>query len=512
MQIMRIKGFAGYVKKLLHAVQPHVPVGGLEISDSTLSYVSLDANAKKIKVVSVKMPAQAIQGGVMKDAAAVRRSLNELHNKITHKKENRISVIVSLSDVNVYSQTFSLPPIEESNKKEAIRLNLETISPIKFSEAYTGYQLLGKGSATEEEYLASFSDSSIINSTYQVLKDSFFSPIAIEQRAYSLARLITQLGATYDQAKSYFVLHISGDGLSFSVIRNGNLYFNRFVLWDVVLKNGAQDRQISFQEFEKVIVQESRRVINYFSSRFSDNIQSIYIVAPGLEDQVTGIVEKNLPYSAELLTIKNYEVGMEWAASLGAALRGLVPRSRDFDISVAPEDAQEVFFHSQILSFITLWRNLAAVVFFVILLSLLVTFSFLRSYETQLAGDLSRLAARHNVAYLKQLQDEAKKFNTDVEQALEAHNQQTHWENQIRKVFDSAQGLVTIVRFYAQSKTNPIILNGEAPNEQAVVAFKNNLESLKIFSNVDLPLSAITPLSDSRVSFKITFKILDSAL
>jgi len=499
----------GYIKKVLHTIQPNVPVGGLEISDTTILYASFHPETRALKTISVKVPPEALEGGVIKNRQMFDRALNELHSAITHVQDKRISVIVSISDANVYSQTFTLPPIDEASKKEAIRLNLETISPINFSNAYVGYQNIGQGSSGESEFIASFVDRTIITTLYEALKNNFFSPIAIEQRAYSLVRLLASLETTFDKKQSYFVMHINQDGLSFSVVRNGLLYFNRFVLWSVVAKEMGGERQISLKKFEEVIVQESRRVINYFSSRFSEPIKTIYMIAPGLEAQVMAIIQKNLPYQAQQMTLKGYQAQSSWAASMGAALRGLFPRSKDFDISIAPEDAQQVFFHSQILAFMRLWRNIAAVVFVVTILSLLTVFSFLSSYEEKLAGDLGNLVATHNVSYLKELQKESSQFNTNVQQALKARQQQTHWGKPLRSIFGLADANASINRFYAQSLSSPVVLNGEATSEQAAVAFKNKLESLGILSQIDLPLSAITTLSEGNIGFKITFKLLE---
>lgn len=502
----------GYIKKVLHTIQPNVPVGGLEVSDVALLYASFHPETRALKTISVKVPPGALEGGVVKNRQALSRALKELHDAITHTQDKRISVIVSISDANVYSQTFTLPPIDEASKKEAIRLNLETISPINFSNAYVGYQHIGEEPSGESEFIASFVDKTIITSLYEALKDNFFSPIAMEQRAYSLVRLLASLETTFDKKQSYFVMHINQDGLSFSVIRNGLLYFNRFVLWSAVAKELGGERQISLQKFEEVIVQESRRVINYFSSRFSEPIKTIYMIAPGLENQVTGIIQKNLPYHAQQITLKGYAPQSSWEASMGAALRGLFPRSKDFDISVAPEDAQQVFFHSQVLSFMGLWRNIAAVVFVVVLLSLLTVFSFLSSYETKLAADLGNLVATHNVSYLKELQRESSQFNTNVQRALQARTQQTHWERPLRSIFALADANASINRFFAQSLASSVVLNGEATSEQAAVAFKNKLESLGILSQVDLPLSAITTLSEGSIGFKITFKLIEAKL
>lgn len=500
------------LKKIGRILNPKVEVGGLEISDSGAVFMLIIPETKKISSTSIKFSNGVVVGGKVQNRSDFVNALKRLHSSITSVKNNKIPVVVSISDTSIYTQQFVLPNLKLATLEEAVRLNLQVISPIDFTSAYSDWQKVEvtDGSARETEILASFVEKSAIDRIYSALLESQFIAVAVEQRAASLTRVVSWLSNSYNSKDSYFLLYVSSDGLGFAIIRYGYLYFNRFTPWSALAHYSSGQKQISFKEFSETIIQESQRVINFYSSHFNSVINSIYIIAPNLEQQVKQIVESNFPFKVEPLILKDYQVDQSWLVALGAALRGIVPRSIDTEISLAPEGTETQFFRSRVLVFTVLWRNVLAAVFTIILLSTVGVYLFLGNFINRLAEDFSNVAGNYNIAYLNALKNEAINFNKSATAALTAKSQQTKWSQALLGITNQAVSGVSVDRIYVQSLDLPVVLNGRAPTSNAALDFKNKLAVLPYINGINLPLSSLVPTGISEVSFTISFKIIQS--
>jgi Tfp pilus assembly PilM family ATPase len=495
------------LKKVLRILRPRVLTGGLDISDTALFYTAVEPETGAVAQFSVALPAGVVIGGKVAEPAQLTGALKDLHHQITAADSQRLAVVVSISDANVYSQTFSLPPLKSANLEEAVDLNLRTISPVELAQTYHGYHRVGITRTGEIELLGSFVERGIVDPLYDALSEAAFIAVAVEQRALSLIRIIANHSADFDWQAAYCLLHITSDGLSFSIVRGGSLYFNRFASWSLIPGAAGDGREISMSDFRNIVVQESHRVINYYASRFGDHLTAIYVIAPGLSEAVQTIMRENFSYSVRSPALKDFVMDDTWLPSLGAALRGLESKARDIQISLAPEGAREQFFHSQTLVFIRLWRAIIASAFFVILVAFLGAFLFLSSLVTRLNDEMANLSTNFNTTYLEALRGEAAKFNTYVDRALTARGQQTRWENIIQSIFEAAGQDATVKRLSISDPTAPVLLDAEAPSESNAVAFKNKLEKLSFVGAVDLPLANLLPVSSSTIAFRITFTL-----
>lgn len=498
-----------FLKKVFRFLKPYLEIGGLVISDSGLTFFSFGEKRGQLQKFSLKFPVGVIEEGKLINPKEFFNSLKSLHHQITSKESEKIPVIVSLSDANVYTQLFSLPLLKDANLEEAVRLNLQVISPLDFSRAYSDWQKvesLHSNSNYEIEILSSFISKEIVDSFYHQLVQANFLPLAIEQKAMSIIRLINFEEKNTLGEEDFFVLYIDSDGLSFSIVHKHSLYFNHFSSWSTVASNYSLEREISFADFRNLVIQETHRVINFYSSRFSRDIKNVYLIAPGLEKEVSGILKDNFSLQILPFQIKSYPLELSFACALGAALRGLIPRFQDTEISLAPEGTEIQFFHSQVLSFVRLWRNILIVSLSVILTAFLGIFIFLNLFIKSLTNDLSNISSSYNTAYFNSLKNEANDFNLKVEKALTVKSQQTRWAWLIEELYQKAsENKITIERILIQSPDVPIIVNARASSESEAVEFKKSLEKINGLSKVDLPLASLTPLESNLVSFQVTF-------
>jgi hypothetical protein len=246
--------------------------------------------------------------------------------------------------------------------------------------------------------------------------------------------------------------------------------------------------------------------MNFYSSHFNENISSLYIVAPGIEDQVKQIIEINFPFKVEPLVLKDFVIEHSWLAALGAALRGTIPRSLDTEISLAPQGTETLYFHSQILTFVHLWRNIIISVFVILFLAGVGLYLFLGQVINKSVADFQKIVGGYNVSYLSALRKQANDFNDLIEAATEAKREQVQWSKILSDIYAQAGKDITIERIYVQSLSLPVIVNGKASSANAAVDFKNRLLGLKFILDVDLPLSSLSVGAD-QTNFSLTFKI-----
>ena len=321
------------LKKFLNILNPQLKIGALEINDLELKFCRLDGNIPFL--ASLKLPAETIKDGKIVNREIFLASLINLHKKIVSKRKKKVCSVINISDSHIYTQVFTLPSIGSNHFEEAAKLNLRMISPIDFENAYADWQMIGKntGPSGESEFLGAFIGKQIVDEFDAVLKEAGFAPAAIEFPGLSLARLAADFGA-FEDGNSYLLLYVGGQGLSFNLIKEGSLYFNHFVSWQSVYGN---ERKVTFEAFKKFVIDEIKRVVSFYGSRFNGQINNFVLVSSGLEKEILKAVSENFPVKSQLLTLKKFkDLPIDWFPVFGSALRGVIPRSQDIIISLAP--------------------------------------------------------------------------------------------------------------------------------------------------------------------------------
>ena len=108
------------------------------------------------------------------------------------------------------------------------------LSPIDFANDYSDWQKLdyNKKDGGDMEILGVFIQKEIIDDFDSSLKAVGFMPVAIEFGGLALGRLIKEGAANIIGTDNHFILFLVGvNGLGFSLLKNGDIYFNHFVSW-----------------------------------------------------------------------------------------------------------------------------------------------------------------------------------------------------------------------------------------------------------------------------------------
>ncbi len=495
--------FKKTLKKLNRLVFPTSQIGGLEITDSVINF--FDLSRRGASVASLRLPPGIVEDGKVKRGEEVNftNALKTIHSQITSDSKKNINVILTLQSNDVYVQSFNVSKAAESNLEEAAELNLRMISPIPINGAYYGWQKIAdvRGSGGTIELLGAFMPSEGIDNIVTALHEANFSVAAVEFSALSLARQLVSLGK-FDETLSYLVMHVTAEGLDFIVIKNNNVYFNYFYPWKLVQEDS---RSITLAHMEMAVGNEVTKVLNFYLGRSGNQLKDVIVVTPSLGEEIIGAVIKKFP-DMKVSFLPSDEV----AVVSGAALRGLIARIEDTNISLTGESAVKIFEEQEVLEFTHLWRKVAITVVSFILLVFSAGDIYISGLHNKLIATASpERNSEEVISELASFQAQAIAFNKAVDLVGSAKKSDVRIAPFLNYLKQLAGTDISFDRLTIQSLSSQIIIIGSAPNNNSVLDFKKKLDGQNQFTNVDVPLSEIAMRSDGKVSFRATFLVRD---
>jgi hypothetical protein len=495
-----MSGFFNKLKFFLEKLSSRPQIDGLYVSDAALQYVFFEFD--KPKTVTLRLPPGIFVNGQLRQPNQFSDVLNRLHKSVVpDKPEQELRVTIVLPASMVYTQGFNIPNVGADRIRETVSLNLQMISPIPVAGANMSAQIIGE---TPDRYdlLGAFVDKNQVNQLKDLLIQSHFAPIAFEFPALALTRLINQ--SAKPSKDSILIFQISGEGLDIFILRNGNLYFNYFRSWQSIQ---GEERSIPRSVFDEVVTDEIRKVLNFFVGRFNETPAEAMIIAPGFESEIAGLLSKNLNLKI-LPLVLNYVPPTSYAA-FGAALRGKVESEGDDlkSINLGGESLARTIYNEQILNFLSLWRNIVAGVFTILLLILILAAGFLVTQSKNLATQLADFPASGSQKELLDLSAKAAEFNGLISTIKEVRGSSSPWYEVLSHLEDVAEkNRIKINNLSVSSLQSPVNLYGTAADYNAVLNFKNILASDKAFMNVNLPITQITITVDNVALFNISFQ------
>ncbi|MBI4993671.1 hypothetical protein HZC33_01800 [Candidatus Wolfebacteria bacterium] len=496
------------IQSILNILNPQPNVGALEISDVDLKFAQIKNN--HLQTHSVKLAEGVVKEGKINDQKGFLEALNNLRSQITDDKKKEIYAIINIPDNNIYLQTLNLPAIAEAELDEAAKLNLRMVSPIDFEKTYADWQLINKSQTIERanqlEILGAFVQSQIIDDIDNSLKQAGFIPTAIEFNSLSLSRLAINLGAEIDAQKPFILIYFGNNGLSFNLIRNGNLYFNHFVSWQLA---SAETSQIPVETFKKLIIDELKKVLSFYTTRSQEPINEIVLAAYGLEENISKIISENFSFKVRPLTLKKIQgIPASWFPAIGSATRAETPWSKDFEISLGKIGTEEKLFQYKSIKFVEIWRDAALISLALVLIIFIGADVFLKKTFDNLEYQFTNMAKNSaEEQEEKNLIKEISSINKQIELANKALEKRTIISSLLEKIKTlSSDNKISFRRIFVQSWTAPIFINAFANDSEAALNFRDKLITDGGFENVDLPITKISP-SEGGVNFTISFKI-----
>lgn len=495
-------------QKCIAVLRAKPVVGGLEISDSGIRFMQWSGS--RWEMASTRLVPGTVVRGEVKNRKEFIDALKLLRFQILGGKKKgsrtRISVVVSLSSINIYTQVFNLPVIEGENLEKAVQLNIQMASPNGAAENYSGWQLVSPVQENMRlEILSAFLSKNVADDLAGAMHEAGFVPVVIESRALSLARVIKETEAKFDPKKSLIVVSVDASGLDVIVVRAGHLHFEYFNSWQDL--QGDQ-RTIPLDVFRSLVLRSINQVLNFYGSHWSDPVSEVLVSAVGLKDEVVNVVKENFEIPVrELTPMISPPVGTEWFVALGGGLRGRMSRREDKDVSLLGIDAQGEFRREQALHFTDFWRTLMPVTIGILLVVFVGFFFFLMGIDKKLKTQAAFQIGGQEMQDINVLQTRAQEFNTFVRLLASANAAAVPKAPVLKNFFSIANSRgVSVNRIRIQSATAPVEFTGAAPSQESVRAFKGDISSSTFFRGVELPFTNVI-CGETQCSFSMTFSI-----
>src|SRR3989344_1027417 len=486
--------------KIFDRLSSRPKMGGLQVTNSGLSYVF--SEAKPPKAYSVKFPPGTLKDGRMQkrdDFIAAGKKLYELID--TDRKKKPAQVIVSLPALTVYTQSFSVPNIDEERLEESAALNLQMLSPVAKDEAYMSFEVIEE-TRDKFDLLGAFVEKRLVDDFRNALQSANFYCIAFEFPSLSLTRLI---GRTVPvDGKPALAMHVSSDGIDFFIVRNGALLFDYFRSWTSIQGSEAT---IQKELFMNTLVGETQKVANFVLSRYKDRLEKVYLMAPSMEEEIKSALSEKVGVSVSPLAIPDAGLPTVWYVPFGASAREFKDGKRDA-INLNDESASDIFFQEHSLSFLYFWRQLASAAAVVLIAAYVLGYSFLNGHLVSLRGQFENSRSQANASELQALKEKADGFNATILDLSREPRKIAEWKIVLSEIGEIAKAeRVTVERIGVVSFGAPVLMNARAPNNAATLAFKNALVARKGISKVDVPLLSIKELEDGSVGFTVSFLV-----
>ncbi len=496
------------IKTALRIINPIPAVGGLEINDTDIKFFLV--KGLSFKKAGLRLPPGIVENGKVKDLRNLALALKSLHAKFASQKEV-VPVVFLMPAENLYVQTFTVPQVDATRLEETARLNLEVISPLEFSKVYASWQKIETASEAinSQELLGAFVEKTVADEFSLAATEAGFAFVAVGFSALALTRVICQEGVGIDQKKSYLVLFFGPNGLEIFIIKNSHLHFHHFTSWRT-LQAEARKGEIGLPEIKKFLTEEVQRIINFYASKWGGVLDAAILLTPGLTSEVSAVVQDEFGLKIQNLTLEHFPNMSEgWLPTLGAALRGLIPRSSDKIISLASTSAQMHYIQARVIKFASFWRKVLIAAFgFFLIAELGVCLIVARE-----AADISLLVTprleSEEVAILSDLQEKSLNLNSLAAKVVAVKESNVDWADGLKRIREIGAGLVRL-RTIAMN-IDSIVIGATAINQEAVIEFRNSLERDSRWQEVRLPLANLKIADDESAEFILNLKIRPKA-
>ncbi len=292
---------------------------GLIINDNSLELLGLTSLGGEFRVSGyawIRIPEGIVKTGKVVEVKALAEEIKKLMESV-RPKPIRESVVLGLPQTQVFLKVFTIPKFEEKELNEAIGWHVGSLGPVLPEEAYTSYELVGKGKKNEVKVLLAAAGRLVVDEYIKAMELAGVGIKAIEPLAIAGARLIDPEQLLN---KSVLNTHLYRNKLSVSILVNGKLWFSK----EILVREGEGAK------IQAGVVE----LIKYFSERKEKDIANVSEIvfsgdSQGIEQLKRNLVGFKLPVVkaeagivlSDTGVIKN-ATGLMFAPILGLAMRG----------------------------------------------------------------------------------------------------------------------------------------------------------------------------------------------
>lgn len=448
-------------------------IAGLEITDTHVRLLLLKLN-RKTGVLSVhqsleeSLESGTIINGVLKKPARLASALFKLKKKFKPRIQY---VIVSIPSDIVYDKILSFPKsVEEKKLEEAIMLAINFQLPYKANDVYYSWEIFQED--TRQKAFVVESPKKFVDSYLECVRD-FFHPVAVEFHALSFARI-----ASFKEDQPIMLKVTGPSSAGFFIIKEKLIEFSRILGPDFPPKKLAK---------------EMEKFINFYQAASGEKIVKILELAKDIPP-----IEKNISFP-------ELKKNGKWLISLGAALRGITPRSQDNFISLMSIGTEKAFEYQKIVSFISLLTKLTVVLSTLLVSAYLGVWLLMVSLQQKAVKQIESLSSAPLPVGLSEAENKVKEVNTLISAANEILKNAPQWSILINELKEKTFNGIIIGGMSLPSPEGILNMTGVAANRQVLNQFRDELIDSEMLKEVNLPLTNLE--QKENIPFTISFKL-----
>lgn len=321
-------------------------VFGLDLSDLSIKVVQINNSGSTDDIgafSSVPLPLNCISDGQIIKKDEVIKAIKKALQIAGPKKIKTNKVICSLPETKAFLRIISIPKMDESEIKEAVKWEMEANIPLPLEQVYYDWQIIPNDLFPEKNkinLLVVAISKIVVDQTMETLEAAGLEPVGLEIESIAQAR---SLLLENDNKQTVLIVDIGDRRTSFSVTNGGVPCFTSSIplCGQSMTEAIARGMNLTFEEAEKIkfsygigndfkndtifkmvkpilenLIQEIEQSIDFYLTglKYSESIDKIVICGGG--SNTKGIV----PYLSKKLG-RNIEFGNPWInMSLGKNL------------------------------------------------------------------------------------------------------------------------------------------------------------------------------------------------
>jgi len=147
-----------------------------------------------------------------------------LRNLLKDLKISGRQAVTALPEYEIVSRLVSLPPLKESEIKDALRFEAETFVPYPLDQVSIDYEVIEEDQAGRLMVFAIAAKNDLISNYIKIFKTAGIDLLAIESPAVSMRRILKQMATA---SVATMLVEIGEKYSEIVAFRNGNIYFAR---------------------------------------------------------------------------------------------------------------------------------------------------------------------------------------------------------------------------------------------------------------------------------------------
>lgn len=494
-----IGGAIGEVR-IIDYLLPKEPIGGIEITESSLRFVFLKKGKKEVtEFVEAPLRGGLITKGVPQDIDTLAYFLTINLDRITKGKKLARKFVASVPDSVIHTQPFFIPlGLSEEEEIAFVKNNFHLISPFPYEDTYVDWQEVETQGNRKIVFVA-VGIRSVIDKYRNALSLAGVDLVALEPFALSAHRMI-------EIPKGLQVLFfLFRNKLTVSVLADAKPYFTH----EHILGEG--------ESVEERVVAEMRRLEAFVENEFEKRSVSFsYVAFQDADTEKLESLAKEKGVEMQSLAIKEVKAPDEsftlfpgFVAVTGAAMRGLIPRAKDTIVSVLPVGTELAYIRMKKKVFFTTLRYVSIGVAVLILTSFVGLYAFLATITQR---ELDRLELEREVVlpgHIGEIREAVDIFNREVDtlQRIQEMIISPFPSFEVIEEIHALPGIqlnsVSVAHEEEEEEGGTsITIRGVAAEREDFRALREHFERPE-FSNVNFPIFSIVEATD--ISFTITF-------